>query len=425
MAYDAISAAPPPSQGAASPAGQGAKAGAGGAQSSPFGALMAMFDATATPDAPAEASPAAPATDRLADEDVVALDAEQGSTSPGETADAPALSQTPVTLDDPRMAAFTPAAPIPAPSPTSEAQTLAPSPAAAALVIASPESVDLPPAPVELSGGPIALALADDSDASAPVAAPPVEPGQSKGDLRRAEVMNREPGAPGAAGAAASPESGNSNGRPSGEHPGGGQFNDPRTRGLNESRAAAPVETAAAAAAVPAPEAPAPSTVMNQPPALQAAMQVAQMAAALPVRGSPETVAHFAAQLIQKLDSQTTRFDLSLNPQSLGRVDVRIEIDRKGGLRAHMTFDTAEAVQQIGGRHAELRAALENAGFELAEGALSFDVASGGGRGGAFGDADANAGRMFQTLAETADPAPAILPAYFHHIAAGGVDIRV
>ena len=68
-----------------------------------------------------------------------------------------------------------------------------------------------------------------------------------------------------------------------------------------------------------------------------------------------------------------------------------------------------------------------HAGFDVPEGALSFDVASGGG--GAFAerqDADRAATPVFQNLADTADQIPAAaVKNYFSAAGSSGVDIRV
>jgi hypothetical protein len=81
----------------------------------------------------------------------------------------------------------------------------------------------------------------------------------------------------------------------------------------------------------------------------------------------------------------------------------------------------------MSGRHTELRAALQSAGFDVPEGALSFDVASGGG--GAFADrqdADRTATPVFQNFADTADQDPAAaVKNYFSAAGSSGVDIRV
>lgn len=92
------------------------------------------------------------------------------------------------------------------------------------------------------------------------------------------------------------------------------------------------------------------------------------------VRGSPETVANLAAQIVKKLEGKSTRFDVELDPQGLGKVDVRVEIAASGRVTAAMTFDNPQAAADVKARAAELQRALEHAGFDLS-GGLSFDVA--------------------------------------------------
>jgi len=113
------------------------------------------------------------------------------------------------------------------------------------------------------------------------------------------------------------------------------------------------------------------------------------------VRGSPETVAQLAAQIIKKLEGQSTRFDLELNPQGLGKVDVRIEIGAHGQLTASMLFDNAHAAQELKARATELQRALEQAGFDLS-GGLSFDVADHGRQQGQAWQDQTDNGRAFR-----------------------------
>jgi hypothetical protein len=128
-----------------------------------------------------------------------------------------------------------------------------------------------------------------------------------------------------------------------------------------------------AADTAPKTEAPVVSTPAATPIAANA--QVAPPTRA-EVRGSPETVAKLSADILKKLDAQTTRFDVALTPDGLGKVDVRIEIARNGALSAHMHFDTIQAAAELRNKSGELRQALSQAGFTVAENALSFDVSS-------------------------------------------------
>jgi flagellar hook-length control protein FliK len=94
------------------------------------------------------------------------------------------------------------------------------------------------------------------------------------------------------------------------------------------------------------------------------------------MRGSPETVAALSAEIIKKAGDKATRFDVTLTPDNLGKVDVRIEIARDGSMTASMKFDTAHAAQELRGKANELRQALSDAGFTVSDNALSFDVSS-------------------------------------------------
>jgi flagellar hook-length control protein FliK len=128
------------------------------------------------------------------------------------------------------------------------------------------------------------------------------------------------------------------------------------------------------------------------------------------VRGAPETVANLAAQIIKKLEGQSTRFDLELNPQGLGKVDVRVEIGAHGRLTASMLFDNAQSAQELKSRATELQRQLELAGFDLS-GGLTFDVADQGRQGQAWqqqtetDSSRAFRGQAFRAALETAGDA--------------------
>lgn len=93
-----------------------------------------------------------------------------------------------------------------------------------------------------------------------------------------------------------------------------------------------------------------------------------------PARASATTISTLAEQMTRRLDGGSTRFDLELNPAGLGRVDVRLDIDSMGGIRAAFTFDTPQAASEMSRRADELQKSLESSGFNLT-GGLSFDVA--------------------------------------------------
>jgi flagellar hook-length control protein FliK len=181
-----------------------------------------------------------------------------------------------------------------------------------------------------------------------------------------------------------------------------------------------------------------PEPAQQAPAALDTAANTAPAslihAAAIAVRGSPQTVANLAAQIAKKLDGRSTRFDVQLDPAGLGKVDVRVEIGANGRMSAAMAFDNPQAAAELKSRSGELQHALEQAGFDLS-GGLSFDVASDqgqgqGGRAPGQQDSDSNTGAAFRgrafqaALDTTADAAPS--SSYLSsRSAASGVDIRI
>jgi len=117
--------------------------------------------------------------------------------------------------------------------------------------------------------------------------------------------------------------------------------------------------------------------------ALDAATTTTQTTSASSLsRATIETTAHLAAQIARKLEGRSTRFDMVLTPEDLGRVDVSLEIGADGRLAARLAFDNPAAAAELRGRADELRRQLQDAGFQLASDSLDFtqrDTSSGGG----------------------------------------------
>lgn len=152
-------------------------------------------------------------------------------------------------------------------------------------------------------------------------------------------------------------------------------------------------------------------------------------AAAVALRGAPQTVANLAAQIVKKLDGRSTQFDIQLDPAGLGKVDVRVAIGADGRMSAAMSFDTPQAAAELKSRAGELQRAMEQAGFDVS-GGMSFDVASDRGQGGQAQNQQPDAGAAFRgrafqaaldTTADTAPPPQLTL----RRSALAGVDIRI
>ncbi|MBR7620746.1 flagellar hook-length control protein FliK [Phenylobacterium sp. 20VBR1] len=167
------------------------------------------------------------------------------------------------------------------------------------------------------------------------------------------------------------------------------------------------------------------------------AAAAASTAAPAEMRAGPQTVAHLAAQIVKKLEGRSTQFDVALNPEGLGRVDVRIEIGAQGRLTASMSFENPQAAAELRTRAGELQKALEQAGFDIS-GGIRFDVAADRGQGqagqGQFGQDNSNnggasRGRAFQAALDSADQtADAALSGALNlqrRTLVSGVDVRI
>lgn len=153
------------------------------------------------------------------------------------------------------------------------------------------------------------------------------------------------------------------------------------TPAIAANPAAGPADLAAAAVARdvangsetegPPPE-PLPSTGENATTQTQAAAGARETGVSQLSRATIEATAQIAAQILRRLEGRSTRFEMALTPDELGRVDVKLDIDSEGRLNARLAFDNPAAATDFRGRADELRRQLEDAGFHLAEDAFEF-----------------------------------------------------
>lgn len=136
---------------------------------------------------------------------------------------------------------------------------------------------------------------------------------------------------------------------------GGEQFEALLTASLPQAEAS---PTAAATA-------PAAAARLSEPPTPMAASQPPQ---------PPLPVAALPASIAIKALSGSNRFDIRLNPEELGRIDVALEIDHDGTIRASIAAEKPEALQLIVREARALEQAFDQAGFRRDEGALNFSL---------------------------------------------------
>src|SRR5262249_17257802 len=90
-------------------------------------------------------------------------------------------------------------------------------------------------------------------------------------------------------------------------------------------------------------------------------------ATAVPISGVPIEIAAAAR-------AGKTRFDISLDPVDLGRIDVRINVDRNGQVTSHLTVEKPETLQILRQDAPQLQRALDDAGFKTSGNGLSFSL---------------------------------------------------
>jgi flagellar hook-length control protein FliK len=110
-----------------------------------------------------------------------------------------------------------------------------------------------------------------------------------------------------------------------------------------------------------------------------------------------------ASQIAHRASSGASAFDFALQPQGLGKVDVSLKIDSHGQLSALLSFENPNAAAEAKARAGDLQQALQQAGFDLSQGDLSFTFS--GGQNSGQGAAWQSAGSA--SLAQTASTSDA------------------
>ena len=157
-----------------------------------------------------------------------------------------------------------------------------------------------------------------------------------------------------------------------------------------------------------------------------------------PTLSTPATAPHLAAEISRKFEGKSAQFDISLTPEGLGKVDVKITINGRGEVSAAMKFDNPQAAAELKGRAAELQRALEQSGFSLSQEGISFTDGQGQGFNAPQQQASqqdwqetarrAAQNRMFQDSNDLADAAAlrvAEASSAYSRRSSTGVDVRI
>ena len=81
-----------------------------------------------------------------------------------------------------------------------------------------------------------------------------------------------------------------------------------------------------------------------------------------------------AVEIAASAQSGKSRFEIRLDPADLGRIDVRIDVDRNGQVTSHLTVEKPETLSMLRQDAPQLQRALDNAGFKTGDGGLQFSL---------------------------------------------------
>lgn len=141
----------------------------------------------------------------------------------------------------------------------------------------------------------------------------------------------------------------------------------------------------------------------------------------------PVPINGLAIDIALRAAGGSSRFEIRLDPAELGRIDVRLEMDKHGNVTSHLTVEKPATLDMLRRDAPQLQRALEDAGLKTGDSGLQFslrDQSSSSGR-----QDDNNTGRNSQRLIISEDdtvPAQIAGKTYGRMLgASGGVDIRV
>jgi chemotaxis protein MotD len=203
-----------------------------------------------------------------------------------------------------------------------------------------------------------------------------------------------------------------------------------KTDAAGANAPAHPHDRAAATAAQTAPSdlgQPTVNTAQQQqlPPPVTAAVPAAQLTAtaattdAVPLNG-------VAVEIAANVANGKSRFEIRLDPAELGRIDVRMDVDRHGQVTSHLTVEKPETLAMLRQDAPQLQRALEDAGLKTGDGGLQFSLRDQSSSGQNSGNESGRNGQRLIVSEDDTIPAVTAQRSYGRALGSNsGVDIRI
>ena len=135
-------------------------------------------------------------------------------------------------------------------------------------------------------------------------------------------------------------------------------------------------------------------------------------------------IAGVAIEIAARAQSGANRFEIRLDPPELGRIDVRLDIDRHGNVRSHLVVERSETLDLMRRDAPQLERALQDAGLKTGDGALQFSLRDQGSSG--QQNARERLANTATVIVPDADAPPLDAGRNYRRSAGtGGIDIRV
>jgi flagellar hook-length control protein FliK len=133
-----------------------------------------------------------------------------------------------------------------------------------------------------------------------------------------------------------------------------------------------------------------------------------------------------AVEIAASAQSGKTRFEVRLDPADLGRIDVRIDVNRSGQVTSHLIVEKPETLSMLKQDAPQLQQALNNAGLKTDNGGLQFSLRDQSSSGQNNGNQTSSNAQRLIVNDETNMPAAVAGQSYGRMLgSSGGIDIRV
>ncbi|EKS31302.1 flagellar hook-length control protein FliK [Afipia felis] len=167
--------------------------------------------------------------------------------------------------------------------------------------------------------------------------------------------------------------------------------------------------------------------VSQQPQAQQQfTVTVAGPTASTQAASVPVPVNALAVDIATRAAAGNTSFQIRLDPAELGRIDVRLDVDKHGRVTSHLTVEQPATLDMLRKDAPQLQRALEDAGLKTGDGGLQFSLRDQSPQG---GQGDGGQGRHSQRLvvSEEVSTTPQAVGASYGRSSgsSSGVDISI